>query len=786
MAARRKRVRHNIGKKQYVLLGGVLFLCVAVGGGLALRSYRQQEESPAVVPAGDDSLRREVEARRVAAEERARRQAEEARLQDAAVVVESLPQDEKADPPVADTAGDPPPLPPIEEPTAEEPPTPAAPQTPQPGVETGEPEQPEETGEPTPAEPDEAPEPQPEPIAPEPAKPAENEEVPNPYTEHFSLTGSSSLSQQKQWNDLVEKMLNRGEVGLVVDGLGKKINEALPELFSGDRFKVTLYRSSVNFVNAVELCYITKVIGEKKMRDLLKQRDGKAFLQWALTDKSRPLHRLLQAFKFNAGEAENLAYALKTFYKIWVQTPNGRERVRYLNLAIACALVHPAIAESRGKMLMRDEVLLGMPDVFEYYRKGDSGRSLRGGFLLTRLGVSALLHVVDARLPLSEYEWVNKNITLPRDKWKQLYDTIEYRMNFATQNSKNPYAPYSSYTFAEIKKTGGVCREQAYYTATTAKCAGIPAVIITGDGNRGGHAWVGLMVSEKAWVQVGSYNYNTGYFINPCSNKPQHESTLLNQDKNLTEERLEPATDTMLLANYLMLCQKQDAAMNTARYVCSAFPKYTTGWRNRIDIMEEMHAFQPLEENVWKQLRNELERNVGKNSELVDMAQEVDVKHLMNNMRDVVKMTALKRAYKRLTNPMTGRVDLLLDCIRRQAKIYVDAGNKRDMASFYRQMFKAHKDRGDIYALLVAQCATLLTPEDKFIFKTLARDAEVNYAKQAFNNTDFFKASKDAEVMRAIAKLYRGAEDDARAISLESAAEAKLEEIAKIAERSEK
>lgn len=784
MAARRRKARQKAGRIRQIVPLVAVVLCLGMGAGVCMRSCRPPQEEAAELqlspgPVEEDSLRQEVEARRLAAEERARRQAEEARREPEPVAepeTGALPEEPSTEPEPPSPVIQPMPEQPQEEPAPKE----------DAGDEDAEPtlpDKPEPPAPATPEEPSEAPSSSEE--VPPPVQP--QEPAPAPYTGNYNLVGSVSPAMQKQWNEMVERMISRGEIGLFAAGLEQKILEALSELFSGDRFKSSQYRGSPLLVNAVEFCFVAKAAGVQTLSELLRQKDGGAFLTWALTDKSRPLHRLLQAYKLNSGAEESLPYALHTFYKIWRQAPNDRERVRYMNLAIACALVHPDIAKSRGCILDQKEVLMGMEDVFEFYRKGDSGRTLRGGLDLKKMSVSALLHVVDARLPLSEYEWTQKNILLTRDKWKQLYDSIEYRMNHAIYNNSNPYAPYTSYTFAEIKKVGGVCREQAYYTATTAKSAGIPAVIITGDGSRAGHAWVGLMTSDRGgWIQVGSYGYNTGYFTNPCSNKRLHESTLFNQDKNLTDDRLEPAADAMLFSELMMLCAKPEEAVNASRYVCSTFPRYATGWHNRIDLMEAMHKRQPLEESVWKQLRLELERNLGKNSELVDMAQEVDVRHLMGNMRDAAKMTALKRGYKRLTSPMTGRIDLLMDCVRRQADIYVASGNKRDMASFYRQMFKEHKGRGDIYALLVKQCTTLLDKEDKDIFKMLARDAEVNYARQAFNDDDFFKARKDAEVMRAIVKLYRLAGDDARAIRLEKDAEDKLADAAKKTEKAQK
>lgn len=800
MAARRRKARQGRKRQKGTVVIIALVLSMGLGSGLALRSCRgsEPEEPPPPMLTPGEELRREVEERRAAAVERANRLAEEA--QETPAPMPPLPM-EPTPPPEAEPAPPPEPAPdaepepqpdepPAVEPVEEPAPEPIAPEEPaEPRVEPPAPSEPEEE----PAPPDATPAPEDTPDDTEPPmdtplptpKPkAATDTAPialNHYAGDYTLLGRVNKEMQKQWSELVEKMLSRGEPELFAAELEKRISEAIPMLFSGERFGYNMYNDSGNLVNAVEFCFVVRALGRKRMHKLLGKRDADEFFKWIMLDKTRPLHRLLRAFKLNSGVDESMDYALNTLYRIWRQTPDKRNRERYMNLALACSLLHPKVAESKGFILDTSAILLSPADLFDYYSKVDSRRELRGATDLKSMSVSNLLHVVDARLPLSEYEWVNKqqHIKLTRDKWKLLYPGITYRWEYVSARPEDLYKPYKEYTFSEIRKIGGVCREQAYYTATTAKCAGIPAVIITGDGNRSGHAWVGLMSSSRSWEQVGSYGYNTGYYLNPCSGKLEHESTLLNADKTLTEDRLAPAADVMLLSESLMLSKQYELALSAARYVCNTFPRYTTAWHHRVNVMEAIHKVKPLDESLWKQVRQELERNMGKNSELVDLAQEVEVAHLMEKVRPGVRLTMLKRAYKRLSNPVTGRVDLLMDCIERQATIYADSGKKSDVISFYRQMFKEHKGRGDIYALLVRQCAELLNGEDPQLFKSLAHDAEVNYGKQAFAGGDYFKSLKDAEVMRGIVMLYRAAGDDQRAIRMEKNIEDEMEKIRK-------
>ena len=123
---------------------------------------------------------------------------------------------------------------------------------------------------------------------------------------------------------------------------------------------------------------------------------------------------------------------------------------------------------------------------------------------------------------------VEKNLSYDRASWaSKAYNSIKYLM----ERAKNGKDPYTHYTFEEIRKEGGVCRDQAYYAANTAKVMGIPAVYAVGDGDRGPHAWVVSNDSETQWNQINSYGYKTGTYSNPCSGRRHHESMLLLQTK---------------------------------------------------------------------------------------------------------------------------------------------------------------------------------------------------------------------------------------------------------------
>ncbi len=102
---------------------------------------------------------------------------------------------------------------------------------------------------------------------------------------------------------------------------------------------------------------------------------------------------------------------------------------------------------------------------------------------------------------------------------------IRYRMDKAAGGRDL----YDHYTLAEIKQKGGVCVDQAYFASMTAKANGIPAMTISGEGDRGAHAWFGYEESRTSWnLSTGRYkdNYAAGTTRDPQTHRTIKEQEL--------------------------------------------------------------------------------------------------------------------------------------------------------------------------------------------------------------------------------------------------------------------
>ena len=624
-------------------------------------------------------------------------------------------------------------------------------------------------------QPEEVDEPTPEPVVDDtPSTPKE----PGLYDEPLPLHGpdANTATMRKKFDELIDKVIDKQDFSAFEREFGKRIIEAIPTFAGNTKLNYAMYKNQRNLIQAVDLCLLVRKAGPEALNKLAategnaNDNNGRDFIRWALRDKSRPLHLFMQSYLTQEGRDENMAHSLELFYNIWAATED-KERVKYLNLTIAGALMNPQVCDSNGRYRSQSEPILTVPEVCAFLREMDKKR----GALLTdikKLNVSQLIYVVDARLPRNEFDWAIENVNFTQANWGGAYSSVRYLMERAT-NGKDPYTDYS---FAEILKEGGICMDQAYYACNTGKCRGIPTAYVTGDGDRGPHAWMVNLVDATNWVQTNSYGYNSGRFSNPCSGRVQHESVLLNQSAKTTDAKLAPAADAMILGDYLVRAGATKESHNTARYVTEAFPELTASWAHYIKVLGHDEKNLPPT-SVWRKVDTDLNRLSRKNSELLDLAAEVQEKYLLAGRNAASKQAAMNRAMSQLKRRGgDDRADLVLAAVERQAQVMAEAGNMRGLANLYRKQLKEYTKRGDIFEQLLRQYMGFLgekaTPRD---WNTLARDTEKLFDKHVLSGGgDFFKLKKEVAIQHMIANAWENAGNTRKAEKLHAIADERL------------
>ncbi len=627
--------------------------------------------------------------------------------------------------------------------------------------------------------------PLPEPDEEDTTEPEEPAEQMGPYDAELPLTGAGVTARETKelYTSMIDRLATEGDFVDFARAFAKKIKAAIPEIVNNDKLNYNSYKRSKPLMQSVALCHLINLAGADTLQNIVKPANGKTlgeaklgtesgqqFLLWLLRDKSDPLSAFMQGYTANGGHARNMAYHIKTFYQLWSDTPE-RDRAKYLNLAVACALVEPGRAQSSSQA-KTGKPALSIQQVYTYFREMDAKKKLLTD--VKKMDVSDLLFVVDVRLPQSEFDWVQQNLKYTQAQWGDAYGSIRYRMDVVAGTAGKIY---DKYTFAEIRKEGGICMNQAYFANTTAKCKGIPAVYITGDGDRGGHAWIASMVDNVSWKGTGSYGYNTGRFANPCSGRIMHESVLLNQTKKTADNKLATAYEGMQLAEYLVSIGSVTEARSTARYVTGAYPLLTVAWQSRVNVLTADEDNMP-EADYWRKMSNELARHGKKNPELLDLAADISNDYAMDDKSDSAKKTAMKKNLDKLKRTIgDGRSDLLLEAVDRQAELLAEGQDIRGLSMLYNKMLKENTKRGDVFGNLLRQYIKHMTAAKaaKRDWTAMAKATEKIFQKGVLSNTsDHFKLAKEVEIQKIIADIYAKAENEKKANKLREAADERL------------
>jgi hypothetical protein len=263
--------------------------------------------------------------------------------------------------------------------------------------------------------------------------------------------------------------------------------------------------------------------------------------EWLIANReeSEEFVSLLSRFDDRAAVARILG-------EIWHADEKGFRAHPRLALAIALVYDNPCpygFPHDQVSEEVLPRKLHSPTEAFAFFKESqEAGRLVQS---LDRLGIDELAFVVPVLAPFSELREAQKK-RIGKGDIPNLYPSIVY--DYPRFKSRIWDWPHASYSLAAIKATGGICVDQAYYTATTAQALGIPAFILTGAGNDGFHAFVGFLERPGKWkTDVGRYadqKYATGTAINPLT-----WGELTDHDLSFLEARClnTPAYATVLL-----------------------------------------------------------------------------------------------------------------------------------------------------------------------------------------------------------------------------------------------
>ncbi len=287
----------------------------------------------------------------------------------------------------------------------------------------------------------------------------------------------------------------------------------------------------------------------------------------------------------------------------------------YADLAIAIAVVNDSALPPHWphQQVSPDLVPRDIPSPAEQFRRwvdaNESGRLLLD---LRRFTADQLTFVVDAFITPSETAWARENNSVHIGVFSRALRSIRYREDRIKQGRF--FWTQSPYTFAAIRKNGGICIDQAYFAAYTGKALGIPTVLFNGQGSNGGHAWFGYMGAPNKWeLDCGrdpEQNLVTGIAFDPRTWEPvsDHDLRQLAARFRRTPAFLASTNDLAMARIFLKSgdITRAAAALENATRTC---PQNPEPWIRWTEFLETSGA--PLERRirVHEQAAKALSRN---------------------------------------------------------------------------------------------------------------------------------------------------------------------------------
>lgn len=408
---------------------------------------------------------------------------------------------------------------------------------------------------------------------------------------------------------------------------------------------------------------------------------------------------LLEKFALTLKDEDDAAEALRVWARLAADdTP--AQAGRYDHLQIACALVFDQpLRWSRfdgGEACSADALTR-----YRYFKAAAEAGRLVGD--VRKASPGDLVWVVGATATEEEMNWALANPKLRSlSEWAPSYGLIRYRMDYVTQE-KTKLAKPTEGTLKEIFELGGICMHQAHFAANTARAYGIPAAYVTGDGNRGGHAWFAYQRKDKEWnMNTGRYNdgYACGETTDPQTGRRigEFEVQILG-DPQRRAERFAKSQRLQLAAQIFGDGGDREAQRECLRLAVLASNRCLEAWRAYAACLEALGPKVRTEE--WKTFVQEMRRAFDEWPDMRELADEMEAKHLYPTMTQDEIFLSCKRAYDRLISEKKRRgdydrtrYDLIQKAVEREAAVLMAdrARHAEKLANMHRRALEDNAD----------------------------------------------------------------------------------------------
>jgi hypothetical protein len=595
--------------------------------------------------------------------------------------------------------------------------------------------------------------------APPPAEEPRAPDQPDPrlarFAEPLVLVGPAAGRQANLdlFRDVLHLAIDSGRWDLLRKQWRKAMEQAVAAVaLSTGETRFNRLRAEALFLRALAVDEFLRLASDDHLARISEASPRHPFYQWLLHGHPVALEEFLLAL---AG-GEDVERVLATWAQIWNGEEDSATRDEYRALALACALVFPGddYSDQSGRAESR----------YRLFR--DNARAGRLTGRIHRMPATDLVWVVDVPVPDSEIEWALKKLRKPRQRWGEWYGEVEYLMERAV-NGENPY---EEYTFEQILKHGGVCSDQSYFAAYTAKCHGIPAAIVSGDGNRGPHAWIVFMPDYDEWAEAGNVGYTTGTTRHPQNGRVVHQSTLtLATERRTGGDRLARTRLFLRFVELYVALGQRAIAGEALDLALVNTPEHPLPWLRSIAWHEDEQNATTLDQ--WQKLADTLRRRFKDRPDFLELAEGIEDDHIFPNRDPRKNSLEIARERRRLERGHEGRSDLLAASVERQAEVLAASGNFDAISSLYRRAFSDYGGQAEAFRALADQYFRFASSDPKWRDKA-CREIELAFKRHIeTNDNEYFKATAEIGIMRQVAGFYETAGDAKRAELLRARAE---------------
>jgi hypothetical protein len=499
-------------------------------------------------------------------------------------------------------------------------------------------------------------------------------------------------------------------------------------------------------------------------------RDGGPLVAWML-DREQAMEECLLTVR----PEDDLPRVFDLLFNAWYGDLGIGEK--YFNLALACAVVfdrdmrvqHPPASAGYGASMTIDP-----HERFLWYV--DQNERNRLAAPIDRMTAADLVWVVCAPVTTEELDWAVSNLRVRWSRWGETYGMIEYLMERAV-NGLNPYAEY---TFAEIRRHGGICGDQSYFCANTARANGIPAIILTGETDLGGHAWVALKHKRDEWStligRIGGVANGEGH--NPQTRGTTSEQEIWNWNERVHQNPRSRSAlwRTLWLADLFVDAQVDDAlvegVLRRAHAIGRAHPET---WRRLHNVMAKRTrtAENPGTSEIvdmWMRFVAEMRAEFRDNPRMGVLASNAEDEFIFPHLEENEARRILARERRRLERSAGEQKDLVVASVKREAELIMSSGDDDALTRIARLYSSALRNHG------ASITGFKMMAEDYFNYAKDHPDHAVKAVRDielAFNRViesgsrDWFRANTETSIYKMICDYYRQVGEESRAVALE-------------------